>query len=78
MQVGTESKARTNTVDENMALWKEMLAGSTRGQECCARFKMDMVRTILLRILNWIQGWYDAKPTHQLIQILTEGRARMW
>jgi len=40
--VGTESKARNNTVDENEALWKEMVAGSARGQECCARFKMDM------------------------------------
>ena len=44
MQVGTESKARSNTVEQNMALWKEMVAGTTRGQECCARFKMDMVR----------------------------------
>jgi glutamyl/glutaminyl-tRNA synthetase len=41
--VGTESKCRTHTVEENMALWKEMLAGSERGQECAARFKFDMV-----------------------------------
>jgi len=41
--VGTESKCRTHTVDENLVLWKEMLAGSERGQQCAARFKFDMV-----------------------------------
>lgn len=41
---GIESKCRSQTVDENMALWKEMVEGSPRGQECAARFKMDMVR----------------------------------
>lgn len=41
--LGTESKCRAHTVEENMALWKEMLAGSERGQECAARFKFDMV-----------------------------------
>ncbi len=40
--VGTESKCRSNTVEQNLALWKEMLAGSERGLQCCARFKMDM------------------------------------
>ncbi|XP_024390713.1 glutamate--tRNA ligase, cytoplasmic [Physcomitrium patens] len=37
-----ESKCRNQTVEENLKLWKEMIAGSTRGVQCCVRAKMDM------------------------------------
>uniref|UniRef100_A0A7I4CEY7 glutamate--tRNA ligase n=1 Tax=Physcomitrium patens TaxID=3218 RepID=A0A7I4CEY7_PHYPA len=37
-----ESKYRNQTVEENLKLWKEMIAGSTRGVQCCVRAKMDM------------------------------------
>ncbi|WOL03223.1 glutamate--tRNA ligase, cytoplasmic [Canna indica] len=39
---GIESRCRNNTVDENLALWKEMIAGSERGLQCCVRGKLDM------------------------------------
>lgn len=39
---GIESKSRSNSVDENLKLWKEMIAGSERGQQCCVRGKLDM------------------------------------
>ncbi|ONK61707.1 uncharacterized protein A4U43_C08F32730 [Asparagus officinalis] len=39
---GIESKCRNNSVDENMKLWKEMIAGSERGKQCCLRGKLDM------------------------------------
>lgn len=37
-----ESANRTNTVDKNFTMWKEMLAGSAAGQKCCVRAKIDM------------------------------------
>ncbi|XP_055848548.1 bifunctional glutamate/proline--tRNA ligase [Episyrphus balteatus] len=37
-----ESKNRSNDVDKNMAMWKEMLVGSEAGQKCCVRAKIDM------------------------------------
>ncbi|XVF76095.1 hypothetical protein PTKIN_Ptkin13bG0238400 [Pterospermum kingtungense] len=39
---GIESKRRSNSVDENLKLWKEMIAGSERGLQCCLRGKLDM------------------------------------
>lgn len=39
---GIESKCRNNSVDENLKLWKEMVAGSERGVQCCVRGKLDM------------------------------------
>ncbi|MCL7028763.1 hypothetical protein MKW94_018983 [Papaver nudicaule] len=39
---GIESKSRNNTVTKNMYLWKEMIQGSDRGQQCCLRGKLDM------------------------------------
>lgn len=39
---GIESKHRNNTVDENLTLWMEMIAGSDRGKMCCLRGKLDM------------------------------------
>lgn len=39
---GIESRCRNNGVEENMKLWKEMIAGSERGLECCLRGKLDM------------------------------------
>jgi glutamyl-tRNA synthetase len=39
---GIESVNRNNTVEQNMALWKEMVAGTERGKQCCLRAKMDM------------------------------------
>ena len=37
-----ESKCRSQSVEENLRLWKEMKAGSKEGAECAARFKIDM------------------------------------
>ncbi|KAH7416420.1 hypothetical protein KP509_14G090700 [Ceratopteris richardii] len=39
---GIESKCRGQTVEENIALWKEMVAGTERGLQCCLRGKLDM------------------------------------
>lgn len=39
---GIESVCRNNSVEENLALWKEMIAGSERGLKCCLRGKLDM------------------------------------
>ncbi|KAL8548808.1 hypothetical protein ACS0TY_007903 [Phlomoides rotata] len=39
---GIESKCRSNTVEENLKLWKEMISGSERGLMCCLRGKLDM------------------------------------
>ncbi|CAN1190672.1 Glutamate--tRNA ligase, cytoplasmic [Linum perenne] len=39
---GIESKNRSNSVEENMKLWKEMMVASERGQQCCLRGKLDM------------------------------------
>ncbi|KAG6773018.1 hypothetical protein POTOM_020270 [Populus tomentosa] len=39
---GIESKCRSNSVVENLKLWKEMIAGSERGLQCCVRGKLDM------------------------------------
>lgn len=39
---GIESKCRNNMVEENIALWKEMISGSKRGSQCCVRGKLDM------------------------------------
>ncbi|CAK9167152.1 unnamed protein product [Ilex paraguariensis] len=39
---GIESRCRNNSSAENMILWKEMIAGSERGLQCCLRGKLDM------------------------------------
>ncbi|KAK6915754.1 Glutamyl/glutaminyl-tRNA synthetase, class Ib, catalytic domain [Dillenia turbinata] len=39
---GIESKSRINSPELNMELWKEMIAGSERGLQCCLRGKLDM------------------------------------
>lgn len=39
---GIESKCRNNSLEENLKLWNEMIAGSKRGLECCLRGKIDM------------------------------------
>jgi len=39
---GTASKFRSASVEENIKLWKEVLAGSELGQKCCVRGKIDM------------------------------------
>lgn len=39
---GIESKCRNRMVDESIALWKEMVAGTERGLQCCVRGKLDM------------------------------------
>ncbi|KAH7661658.1 Glutamyl/glutaminyl-tRNA synthetase protein [Dioscorea alata] len=39
---GIESRCRNNSADENLSLWKEMIAGSERGLQCCVRGKLDM------------------------------------
>jgi glutamyl-tRNA synthetase len=37
-----ESKCRNQTVEENLKLWQEMVAGTARGVQCCVRGKLDM------------------------------------
>merc|ERR1740123_270231 len=37
-----ENAYRSQPIDENMRLWKEMLDGSKEGQETCVRIKLDM------------------------------------
>ncbi|KAM0951971.1 putative glutamate--tRNA ligase [Dioscorea sansibarensis] len=39
---GIESRCRNNSVNENLSFWKEMIAGSERGLQCCLRGKLDM------------------------------------
>jgi bifunctional glutamyl/prolyl-tRNA synthetase len=29
-------------VEKNLAMWRDMVAGSERGQKCCLRAKLDM------------------------------------
>ncbi|XP_011498885.1 PREDICTED: bifunctional glutamate/proline--tRNA ligase-like [Ceratosolen solmsi marchali] len=35
------SANRDNSVENNLSLWKEMVEGTARGQECCVRAKID-------------------------------------
>ncbi|KAG0592616.1 hypothetical protein KC19_1G267300 [Ceratodon purpureus] len=37
-----ESKCRNQTVEANLKMWQEMVAGSEKGVKCCIRAKMDM------------------------------------
>eukprot|EP00002_Diphylleia_rotans_P019422 TRINITY_DN3759_c0_g1_i1.p1 TRINITY_DN3759_c0_g1~~TRINITY_DN3759_c0_g1_i1.p1 ORF type:complete len:752 (-),score=162.80 TRINITY_DN3759_c0_g1_i1:233-2488(-) len=39
---GIESKNRSNTVEENLALFEEILKATPRGLQCCLRAKIDM------------------------------------
>ncbi|KAH3731476.1 glutamine--tRNA ligase [Pelomyxa schiedti] len=39
---GIESPCRNQTVEQNMALWSEMLSGTPEGQKCVLRAKIDM------------------------------------
>jgi len=39
---GIESRCRNHSVEENLKLWKEMIAGTERGLQCCVRGKLDM------------------------------------
>ncbi|KAF6171211.1 hypothetical protein GIB67_001926 [Kingdonia uniflora] len=39
---GIESLCRSHSCEKNMELWKEMIAGSERGLQCCLRGKLDM------------------------------------
>lgn len=39
---GIESKCRNQSVEKNLELWKEMIAGSERGLKCCIRGKLNM------------------------------------
>lgn len=39
---GIESKRRNRSVDENLAMFKEMQAGTEAGLKNCLRFKLDM------------------------------------
>uniref|UniRef100_A0A8C7U856 Bifunctional glutamate/proline--tRNA ligase n=1 Tax=Oncorhynchus mykiss TaxID=8022 RepID=A0A8C7U856_ONCMY len=38
----TESRHRSNSVEENLKMWEEMKAGTEYGQTCCMRAKIDM------------------------------------
>uniref|UniRef100_A0A915DEY2 glutamate--tRNA ligase n=1 Tax=Ditylenchus dipsaci TaxID=166011 RepID=A0A915DEY2_9BILA len=37
-----ESKNRSNSPQENLELWEQMKQGTSKGQECCVRIKIDM------------------------------------
>ena len=39
---GIESKRRNRPVEETLAVWKEMVAGSAEGKKHCMRFKISM------------------------------------
>ncbi|CAL9218040.1 unnamed protein product [Arabidopsis halleri] len=39
---GIDSRCRNHGVDENLKLWKEMIAGSERRLQCCVRGKFNM------------------------------------
>ncbi|KAK9829157.1 hypothetical protein WJX72_004236 [[Myrmecia] bisecta] len=39
---GVESKRRSRSVEENLAIWQQMQAGTEEGLTNCMRFKMDM------------------------------------
>ena len=39
---GIESARRAASVEENLALWREMREGTERGKACCLRGKLDM------------------------------------
>ena len=39
---GIESKRRNRPAEESLAVWKEMVAGSTEGKRYCMRFKINM------------------------------------
>ena len=39
---GVESARRGRSVEENLAAWREMQAGSEEGLKTCLRLKMDM------------------------------------
>ncbi|KAK4787962.1 hypothetical protein SAY86_019281 [Trapa natans] len=41
-----ESKCRSNSREENMRLWKEMVAGLDRGLQCCLHGKLNMQNII--------------------------------
>ncbi|KAJ4847228.1 hypothetical protein Tsubulata_031363 [Turnera subulata] len=40
--LGIESKCRSNSVEQNLDLWGEMVRGSEKGLQCCLRGKLDM------------------------------------
>jgi glutamyl-tRNA synthetase len=42
---GIESARRGRSVEENLAAWREMVAGTDVGKATCMRFKMDMAAT---------------------------------
>lgn len=37
-----DSRNRSSSVDANLKLWKEMMAGTDKGQTCAVRAKIDM------------------------------------
>ena len=37
-----ESTNRNNSVEKNLKLWSDMIAGNDQGQKCCVRLKIDM------------------------------------
>jgi len=59
----TESKNRSNSIEKNLSMWKEMIVGSEQGQKCCVRAKIDM---------NSLNGtmrdptMYRCKPEHHI------------
>ncbi|KAI1721193.1 tRNA synthetases class I (E and q), catalytic domain-containing protein [Ditylenchus destructor] len=38
----TDSRNRNNSPNTNLNLWNEMTSGTSKGQECCVRIKIDM------------------------------------
>jgi glutamyl-tRNA synthetase len=39
---GLDSMSKYRSIDENLRLWEEMLAGTTKGLDCCVRASMGM------------------------------------
>ncbi|KAF9593623.1 hypothetical protein IFM89_024307 [Coptis chinensis] len=62
---GIESKCRNNSSEDNMKLWKEMIAGSERGIHCCVRGKLDMQdQNKTLR--DPVYYHYNSNPHHRI------------
>ncbi|KAJ1685513.1 hypothetical protein LUZ63_016903 [Rhynchospora breviuscula] len=62
---GIESVCRSNTVEQNLAMWNEMLQGTERGKQCCVRGKLDM-QDPNKSLRDPVYYRYNADPHHRV------------
>ncbi|KAJ3701433.1 hypothetical protein LUZ61_005138 [Rhynchospora tenuis] len=62
---GIESACRSNTVEQNLAMWNEMLQGTERGKQCCVRGKLDM-QDPNKSLRDPVYYRYNADPHHRV------------